>query len=362
MSTQKTPLYNCHAALKAQMVVFADTLLPLRYESEKEEHKTVRNAVGLFDVSHMGEFMVEGADARAFLQKMLTRDVSTMKPGKALYALLLNENAGILEDLIVYCLAEQSFMLCVNAANIASDWQWLYEHAAAFIALDLRDVSLNYAQLALQGPKAMALLSSLCQDPLPKRFCCKELAIGMTPCLVARTGYTGEDGVEIFVDAKRAEELWHTLIEKGQDYGLKPCGLAARDSLRLEAGLLLHGTDINKETTPLEANLGFAVDMNNKQFIGRAAHEAQISKGIKQKICGFRMLERGIARHGFPILDTKLCPIGVVTSGTWPESQKLGIGLALMQAPIPAIGSEVCIDIRNRVVKALITAPIFLRG
>lgn len=360
MNTKKTPLYHCHAALNAQMVLFADTLLPVRYASENEEHLTVRNTVGLFDVSHMGEFLIEGAHARLFLEKMLTRDILNMKVGKALYALLLNKEAGIIEDLIVYCLAEQSFMLCVNAANIARDWQWLNEHSSAFSQCTLSDISNSYAQLALQGPHALKLLASLCKETLPKRFSCQELNIGTISCLVARTGYTGEDGVEIFVAPENAEALWQLLLQKGEQWGIRPCGLAARDSLRLEAGLLLHGADINAEITPLEANLGFAVDMKNKHFMGRTAHETQMRDGVKQKICGFRLLERGIARHGFTVLDQNERPIGMVTSGSWPRSQSLAIGLALVQAPIPDIGSEIFIDIRNRPTKALITHPVFI--
>ncbi|HXW60499.1 MAG TPA: glycine cleavage system aminomethyltransferase GcvT [Myxococcota bacterium] len=359
MSAQKTPLYYCHEALKAHMVTFANTWMPLRYDSEKEEHLAVRNAVGLFDVSHMGEFMLEG-NVRDFLQKMLTRDIYAMKSGKALYALMLNERAGIIEDLIVYCLGENSFMLCVNAANIERDWQWLSDHASAYKNLSLLNVSNEYAQLALQGKNALSLLSALSSEAMPKRFWCKKMSLDNINCLVARTGYTGEDGVEIFVDPHKAEQLWHMLLEKGRAQNIKPCGLAARDSLRLEAGLLLHGTDINDQTTPLEAHLDFAVDKQNETFIGKLAHDAQILSGTKQSLVGFRLLERGVARHGFTVLNQDHQPIGTVTSGSWPPTKDLAIGLAMLEAPIPNPGTIIYIDIRNRAVKAEVTAPRFL--
>lgn len=361
MNIARTPLYNRHLELQAHMAVFANTWLPSRFSSEKEEHQAVRNFIGLFDVSHMGEFLVKGPDAKAFLQKMLTRNIKAQKPGQALYTLMLNEKAGIIDDLIIYCLGDDHFMLCVNAANIERDWQWLNQHRVAFNNLSLSDVSKDYGQLALQGPKALSLLKKLSDEAVPEPFYCRYMTIGTVLCLVARTGYTGEDGVEIFVDINQTEKLWDVLFKEGQCFGIKACGLAARDSLRLEAGLLLHGTDMDEITTPFEAGIMFAVDASNTDFIGKSALVNQEKNGAPKKLVGFRLLEKGVARHGFRVLDEHSCPIGVVSSGSWPPAQELAIGFAYVDSPYAKLGTPIFIDIRQRLSKARIVKRRFLQ-
>lgn len=361
MNTEKTPLYNCHIRANAHMAIFANTWLPMRYESEREEHLAVRFALGLFDVSHMGEFLIEGPKSALFLQKMLTRDIATQKPGTALYALMLNENAGIIDDLIVYCLANERFMVCVNAANRKKDWLWLKAHAKDYNDLTLSDISQDYAQLALQGPKSLALVHTLSSEKMPEHFHCRKMKLADIDCLVARTGYSGEDGIEIFVENRHAETLWELLLLHGQSLGIKPCGLAARDSLRLEAGLLLHGNDMDESTTPLEAGLMFAIDTNNEVFIGKDLLASQQKIGAQKRLVGFRLLERGIARSGFPVLDNDRRLLGTVSSGSWPPTQAFAVGFAYIEAFQAQKGREILIDIRNRLAKARIVGTRFLK-
>jgi len=342
------------------MVEFAHTWLPLKYSSEKEEHLAVREAVGIFDVSHMGEFLISGPRAGEFLNKLLTNNWQKLKPGSAQYTLMLNNQAGIIDDLILYYFGENRFMLCVNAANILSDWQWLSKQAHNIPELTIDNASRLFSQIAIQGPNSFALLQNLTNEPLPEHFGVKELLIDNIACLIARTGYTGEDGFEIFLSNAAAEPLYSYLLKGGDKFGLKPCGLAARDSLRLEAFMKLHGVDIGENTTPLEANLMFAVDLNKKDFIGKAALLEQTHSGPKKILTGFRLLERGIARHGFTIFNAEHEPIGEVSSGSWPATQKTAIGLAYVVPKYNKEGQEVAINIRGRLVKAKICRHKFL--
>lgn len=360
MSTKKTAIYDCHVRLGAQMVEFASTYLPVRYDSEKEEHLAVRTAVGMFDVSHMGEFFIEGQGAARFLQYILTNDVTRLAVGQAQYSLLLNEKAGIIDDLIVYRIANDRFLLCVNAANIDKDWRSITDKTKGFVDLNLENASDRFSQLALQGPKAIPLLQALTTEPLPKRFHIKSVKLSGIDALVARTGYTGEDGVEIFVSNQHAPKLWQLLIDRGQIFSLKPCGLAARDSLRLEAGLLLHGQDMDEATTPLEAGLMFAVDLKKADFVGKNALLSQKNLGATKKLVGFRLAERGIARHGFKVMDKHQQEVGVVTSGSWPPNQETAVGLAYVRADQAHEGQKILIDIRGRSVEAQITKPKFM--
>lgn len=358
MSVHQTALFACHQRLGAHMVEFAHTWLPLKYESEKEEHKAVREALGIFDVSHMGEFLISGPAALEFLNKILSNNVEKLKPGCAQYTLMLNEDAGIIDDLILYYFGENRFMLCVNAANIIRDWQWISKQAHNISDLIIDNASRLFSQIALQGPKSFALLKELIPELLPEHFCIKELLIDNIACLVARTGYTGEDGFEIFLSNAPAEQLYNYLLEQGQKFGIKPCGLAARDSLRLEASMKLHGVDMDEKTTPIEANLMFAVDLNKTNFIGKSALLKQIEKGAQKILTGFRLMERGVARHGFKIFyKDKL--IGEVSSGSWPPTQEYCIGLAYVMPEYNKEGQEITIDIRGRPVKALVTKRRF---
>ncbi|HXW52955.1 MAG TPA: glycine cleavage system aminomethyltransferase GcvT, partial [Myxococcota bacterium] len=282
MTAKKTPLYSAHQALNAQFVEFASTLLPVRFHSEKEEHLAVRQAVGIFDVSHMGEFFVSGKNAASFLDHLLTNNVNRLSENEAQYSLLLNEQGGIIDDLIIYRQRNGQFLLCVNAANIERDWQHISREKRSVGDVEIENASHRFAQIAVQGKKASELLRLLTKSQLPARFHIVSTKLNSIETLVARTGYTGEDGFEIFLSNVDAEHLWQILLEHGQALGIKPCGLAARDSLRLEAGLLLHGQDMDETTTPIEAGLMFAVDMNKKNFIGKDALIKQKARGISK--------------------------------------------------------------------------------
>jgi aminomethyltransferase len=354
MIPKKTALYQCHLDCKAQMVEFAHTLLPVRYHSEKDEHVAVRHSVGMFDVSHMGEFFIEGPHAHEFLQGLLTNNLDRLVDHQAQYSLLLNERGGIIDDLIVYRLGGQKYLLCVNAANIERDWHHVSSQASLVSGLVFKNASDEYGQIALQGPKAYQLIKSLTDDKIPERFFIERIKISGIDTLTARTGYTGEDGFEIFVANNQAPRLWNSLLDRGQAYEVKPCGLAARDSLRLEAGLLLHGQDMDETTTPLEARLMFAVDMTKPHFIGKDALVKQKAAGLTKKLMGFTMLDRGIARHGFNVFDQHHQEIGVVTSGTFPPQKSYGLGLAYILATHAKAGQEILIDIRGRMAKARI--------
>ncbi len=358
MSPKTTPLIDCHRESQAYLVEFAGTLLPLRYSSEREEHLAVRRALGMFDVSHMGEFVISGVQAYPYLQSLLTNNLNKLEAGQAQYSLILNHQGGIIDDLIVYKFSNEYFMLCVNAANIDTDWQCLTKHAQGFTQLELKNVSDDYAQIAVQGPQAINLLSTLSDTKLPKKFRFKRLKLASIDVIAAHTGYTGEAGLEIFLAPMQAPRLWRLLLKHGQAFGLKPCGLAARDSLRLEAGMLLHGSDIDETTSPLEAGLSWIVDLAKDDFIGKKALIAQQAAGITKKLVGFRLLERGIARHGFSIHNSNHETIGQVSSGSWLPGHDYALGLAYVSAKHAKLGSEILIIIRDRPTRAVITAGI----
>lgn len=351
MTAKKTPLYQCHKNLVCFMTEFAGTTLPVRYGGEKEEHLAVRRDVGMFDISHMGEFFVEGLQAHPFLQSMLSNNLDRLAINQAQYTLLLNEQGGIIDDLIVYRLGAQKYLLCVNAANIAKDLRHLSEHVRGR-SVTLVDASDDYGLIALQGPKAVSLLKTLTDGQMPERFFIHNLTVGGVETLTARTGYTGEDGCEIFVASQNAQKLWESLMEHGHRFGLKPCGLAARDSLRLEAGLLLCGQDMDETTTPREAGLMFAVDMKKTDFLGKVALVRQKTEGIAKKLMPFVMHDKGIARHGFKVFDHQTQEIGVVTSGTLPPEKPASIGLAYIKPGWAHPGQEILIDIRGRMAQA----------
>lgn len=355
MSQKKTALYDSHLALNAHMVEFSSTLLPVRYQSEAEEHKAVREAVGLFDISHMGEFFVSGDDAKAFLQKLLTNNLDHLSDGQAQYTLLCNHDGGIIDDLIVYQLLSNRFLLCVNASNIEKDFKWIEKQVSGRV--NLENASDEISLIALQGPKTFELLSSIAKEEWPQRFAHRQTFLNGIDCLVAHTGYTGEEGVEIFVKNHEAKALWDLLLERGHEFGIRPCGLSARDSLRLEAGLLLWGQDMDEATNPVEAGLMFAVDLN-KDFIGKNALMAKRAP-LKKKLRGFCLTDRGIARHGCPVLDKNLTQIGVVTSGSFIPEKKLAFGLAYVDEKTK-LGQEVLIDIRGRYCPGIIQKPKFL--
>ena len=304
--------------------------------------------------------MVSGNGASKFLDHLLTNNINRLSIHEAHYTLLLNERGGVIDDLIVYRLSGEHFLLCVNAANIERDWQHIFHESKNFDEVQLENASDRYAQIAVQGKNAESLLQRLTKQPLPARFHIAEQKLDGIMALVARTGYTGEDGFEIFVSNSDAEGLWRALLEHGQDLAVKPCGLAARDSLRLEAGFLLHGQDMDENSTPLEAGLTFAVDMNKTDFVGKAALITQKQQGLSKKLMGFRLLDRGLARHGFKIFNLDHQEIGVVTSGSLPPEKESAIGLSYIKRDLAHLGQEVLIDIRGRLVRAKLIRARFI--
>lgn len=346
---KKTPLFSCHEQLGATMVPFAGTLLPLKYTSEKSEHMAVRKSVGIFDVSHMGEFIVEGPDAKAFLLQCLSNNVEKLSVGEAQYTLMLNPLGGIIDDLIVYRLTDSKYLLCVNAANVDKDFAWLSSIHPLHDDFTLRNESDAYAQIAVQGPNALALLAQMVNEPVLASFkigtfTLKHAALG--PVIIAFTGYTGEDGAEIFVQPKDAPGLWELLLHEGQKFDIKACGLAARDSLRTEAGLWLYGQDLTEAVSPLKANLMFAVDLSRDSFIGRDALIQEKIDGVRERLVGFKLLEKGVPRPDYIIEDEHGKSVGRITSAAWPENQVFAVAMGFLAMDV-GMGSKVFIKIRD---------------
>jgi glycine cleavage system T protein (aminomethyltransferase) len=342
----RTPLYERHVALGARLVPFAGWEMPVQYEGVIPEHRAVRTDAGAFDVSHMGEFVVEGPAAREFLQSVLSNDLARIGPGRAQYTLLTNEAGGIVDDLIVYELSPEGFLLIVNAANREPDLAWLEEHAPGEV--DLRDVSHEYGLIAVQGPRALEQLGL--PEAAPFTFADGEVA-GMA-CTINRTGYTGEQGVELLVDADSAPELWDRVLERA----VVPCGLGARDTLRLEVCYPLHGNDISPETDAISAGLGWVCALD-KDFTGADELRRIKRAGPERKLTAFVMEEAGIPRQGMPIAEG-----GEVTSGSHSPMLEVGIGMGYVPAELAAPGSELTIDVRGRPRRArVVKKPIYSR-
>src|SRR5213593_1335107 len=314
---KRTPLFDAHVAAGARMVPFGGWEMPVQYTGTIEEHRTVRSAVGLFDVSHMGEFEVTGAQALAALQVLTTNDVSALEIGQVQYSLLCVPDGGIVDDLTLYRLGTERFMLTVNAANIDKDWAWVTEQSRQFRGAAWRKVSADTALIAVQGPKAEALVGRLADCDVAAigyyRFRSGHVAGAQT--VISRTGYTGEDGFELYLPARDAMRVWRALLEKGAADGVAPIGLGARDTLRLEMRYALYGNDIDETTNPIEAGLGWVVKLQKGDFVGRAALEKIKAAPLPRKMVGFEMIGKGIARHGYPLRD-ETSEIGVCTSGS----------------------------------------------
>ena len=352
MELKKTQLTDIHEQLGAKMVPFAGYLMPVRYSSDIEEHNNVRNGVGIFDVSHMGEFLVKGKDALSLIQKVTSNDASKLIDGQAQYSCLPNTNGGIVDDLLVYRFGEESYMLVVNASNIEKDWNWIESYKEGDV--ELTNVSDNMSLFAVQGPKATEALQTLTDVELSEvkfyHFTQDRFA-GVDNVIISATGYTGAGGFEIYVDNAHAEEVWNAIMNAGEPFGIKPTGLGARDTLRMEMGYCLYGNDIDDTTSPLEAGLGWITKFT-KTFVNSENLQSQKEAGVQRKLAGFILEDRGIPRQGYDILNAEGDIIGNVTSGTMSPTLSKGIGLGYVEKAYAAPDSEIFIAVRNRKLKA----------
>lgn len=342
------------------MVEFAGWEMPVQYSGVVEEHRAVRTRAGLFDVSHMGEIEIRGAGATAFCQRATANDVARMEPFQAQYNLLLNEHGGVIDDVIFYRLEPEVYFICVNASNIEKDFSWIAGLAAGSVRVE--NVSDRYVQLALQGPQAEQVLQPLTALALSelKSFRCASAEVAATRCLVARTGYTGEDGFELYCGAQDGARLWSALLEAGNDKGVIPAGLGARDTLRLEKAYPLYGHELDETTTPLEAGLQWVTKLSKPDFIGRDVLLKQKERGIQRKLVGLELIEPGIARAGYPLFKDGV-QIGRVTSGTRSPSLGRSIALAYVELRHAALDHVIDVEIRGRKVAAKIVATPFYR-
>jgi aminomethyltransferase len=358
---RRTPLYDAHLRAGAKMVPFAGWEMPVQYAGVIDEHRAVRAAAGLFDVSHMGEVRVSGAGAEGFLQGLTPNDVAKLEPGRAHYSALLDESAGYRDDIIVYRLAAEEFLVVVNASNAGEDFAWIADRAPAGVAVE--DISDRFALIALQGPRAAGILARLTPFDLSsiKYYRFAEVPVRGLPMTVSRTGYTGEDGFEIFVEPEFADDLWQGLLEIGAVDGLVPAGLGARDTLRLEAGMALYGHEIDATTTPFDAGLDWTVKLDKGDFLGRAALLAQREGGgPRRRLVGFEIVGRGIAREGAPVwLGGE--SVGKVTSGTWSPTFEKALGMAYVPVEQAAPGTALEIEVRGKRLPASVAALPFYR-
>lgn len=358
---KNTALTHVHEKLGAKMVPFAGYNMPVQYEGVNAEHETVRTGVGVFDVSHMGEFFLKGENALALIQKVTSNDASKLVDGKAQYSCLPNNDGGIVDDLIVYKIADNHYMLVVNASNIEKDWNWISSHND--LGVEMINASDEYSLLAIQGPKAAAAMQSLTSIDLANMpyysFQIGDFA-GVSNVTVSATGYTGSGGFEIYFKNEDAETIWNKVFEAGAAFGIKPIGLAARDTLRLEMGFCLYGNDINDTTSPLEAGLGWITKFD-KEFTNSTNLKAQKEAGVTKKLVGFELIERGIPRHDYEIVDAEGNNIGIVTSGTMAPSLGKGIGMGYVKTEFAAIDSDIYIKIRNNNVAAKVVKMPFYK-
>ncbi|WP_310555641.1 glycine cleavage system aminomethyltransferase GcvT [Flavobacterium sp.] len=357
---KNTALTNIHESLGAKMVPFAGYNMPVQYEGVNAEHEIVRTGVGVFDVSHMGEFILKGENALALIQKLTSNDASKLVDGKAQYSCLPNNEGGIVDDLIVYKIADNHYMLVVNASNIEKDWNWISSHNT--LGVDMQNLSDGYSLLAIQGPKAAIAMQSLTSIDLLNMpyysFQIGEFAT-VKEVIVSATGYTGSGGFEIYFKNEDAETIWKKVFEAGEAFGIKPIGLAARDTLRLEMGFCLYGNDINDTTSPLEAGLGWITKFD-KEFTNSENLKSQKETGVTRKLVAFEMQERAVPRHDYEIVDKSGTVIGIVTSGTMSPSLNIGIGLGYVTMENSTIESEIFIRIRkNDVLAKVVKLPFY---
>ncbi|WP_339836164.1 glycine cleavage system aminomethyltransferase GcvT [uncultured Flavobacterium sp.] len=358
---KNTALSHIHESLGAKMVPFAGFNMPVQYEGINVEHEIVRTGVGVFDVSHMGEFLLSGENALALIQKASSNDASTLEIGKAQYSCLPNNDGGIVDDLIIYKIKEEQYLLVVNASNIEKDWNWISSHNN--LGVDMKDLSEDYSLLAIQGPKAVEAMQSLTSVDLSQikyyHFEVSDFA-GIENVIISATGYTGSGGFEIYCKNSEVEQIWTKVFEAGAAFGIKPIGLAARDTLRLEMGFCLYGNDINDTTSPLEAGLGWITKFT-KDFTNSENLKAQKEAGVTRKLVGFEMVDRGIPRHDYEIVDADGNIIGIVTSGTQAPSLGIAIGMGYVTIAFSTPDSEIYIRIRNKDIKAKVVKIPFYK-
>jgi len=361
---KQTPLFNYYKENNVKLMDFGGWALPIQFSSIIDEHQSVRTYAGLFDVSHMGEILVKGNDSEAFLNYVLTNDVSKIKIGQAQYNAIVNENGGTIDDLIIFKLDEKGYLVTPNASNSDRVFQWMEKHLSGDVLLENKSEEIGL--LALQGPHAERILQKLANNDISKlkpfHFVQHIELKNLSPVLISRTGYTGEDGFELYLEAGETEKLWHLLLEAGVGEGLQPCGLGARDTLRLEASLSLYGNELSDEITPLQGGIGFAVKTKKEaDFIGKAALTAQLKSGVAKKIKGLKLVGKGIARHGYKVFDENGSEIGVVTSGTKSPTLGDSIALALLTIDGSNVGTKVKVEIRNKLVDAVIVQTPFYK-
>lgn len=355
-------LHHIHEALGAKIVPFAGYNMPVQYEGVNIEHETVRNGVGVFDVSHMGEFLIEGENALALIQMVTSNDASKLEIGDAQYSCMPNDQGGIVDDLIVYRIKEQTYLLVVNASNIEKDWNWIASHNT--VQAIMKNISENFSLLAIQGPKAVEAMQSLTSVDLAAipfyKFKVGDFA-GIDYVIISATGYTGSGGFEIYCKNEEVEQVWKKVFEAGSAYGIKPIGLAARDTLRLEMGYCLYGNDINDTTSPMEAGLGWITKFT-KDFTNSDALKKQKEEGVSKKLVAFEIDDKGIPRHDYEIVDAHENVIGIVTSGTMSPSLKKGIGMGYVQKEFSKLGSKINIQVRNKPISATVVKLPFYKG
>ncbi len=360
---KETPLIGIHEALGARLIDFAGWRMPVWYEGITTEHNTVRNRVGLFDVSHMGEFTIRGRGALDFLGRMLTNDAAKLEDGQAHYTIMPNEHGGTVDDLLLYRIRADDYMMVVNASNIGSDRDWLVSHLSSDV--EFEDISDNIALLALQGPRAIDVLPQLTNADVSslKYYHFLNSPVAGVEAMISRTGYTGEDGFEIMVAAEEAEKLWNALYAAGETAEIGPAGLGARDSLRLEASMALYGHELDDETSALEAGLGFFVKLDSKtEMMGLERYRREKAEGVSRKLIGLELLDRGVPRQGYPILSNGSA-VGSVTSGMMSPTLEVPIAMGYVPPELGKIGTDLAVQIRDRAVPArVVKRPFYRRG
>lgn len=359
---KNTALTHIHESLGAKMVPFAGFMMPVQYEGINIEHETVRNSVGVFDVSHMGEFHLKGKNALALIQKVTSNDASVLFDGKIQYSCLPNNDGGIVDDLLVYRITEDHYFLVVNASNIEKDWNWISSHND--LGVEMTNVSDELSLLAVQGPKAAEALQSLTAiDLAAMEYYTVKIGTfaGIDNVIVSATGYTGSGGFEIYFKNKDAEHIWNAIFKAGEQFGIKPIGLAARDTLRLEMGFCLYGNDINDTTSPIEAGLGWITKFT-KDFTNSEALKKQKEEGVTKKLVAFEVIEKAVPRHDYEIVNEEGENIGVVTSGTMSPSLKKGIGMGYVKTAYAKLGSQIFVQIRNKAIPAVVVKLPFYKS